>query len=101
MIHVWSRLDFTFSVFEWDNDKAISNTRKHAVDFEEATKIFGESVLASAETEGGEARWTAIGQAHGREIVVVFTERGETCRIISARRPTRRERREYYTLLRE
>ena len=101
MVQVWSRLEFAFAAFEWDNDKAKFNQQKHAVDFEEATAIFKQAVIARAETKEGEDRWVAMGQAHGREIVVVFTERGDACRIISARKPTRRERKEYYSLSRQ
>jgi len=44
----------------------------------------------------GETRWIGIGTIRGRTAVVVFTERGsETIRIISLRKATRRERKQY------
>jgi len=92
----WSRLQFQFDGFEWDENKAKANRAKHTIDFRDAIRIFREIVVARPQTEEGEDRWIAIGQVAGRELVVVFTERNDWCRIISARTATRQERREYY-----
>lgn len=43
----------------------------------------------------GEVRRRVVGIGHGRHLTVAYTERGETIRLISARRATRAERREY------
>jgi uncharacterized protein len=85
--------------FEWDNNKAESNFRKHGVTFEEAVTVFADPYLLFTEdskhSEGEEREW-AIGEAeNGSMIVVVFTMRGEKLRIISARKATKRERRRY------
>ncbi len=84
---------------EWDPAKALSNLARHRVSFEEATTIFGDPLsvtvqdLAHSESED---RFVAIGvSSNGRTLVVVHTNRGESVRIISARRATARERRQY------
>jgi uncharacterized protein len=94
------RMEFDFDGYEWDESKARSNEAKHDVAFAEAILIFRSPVLASATIEDGEERWDAIGQIQGREIAVAFTERQGRCRVISARKATRRERRDYYSHLR-
>ncbi|MEQ8537364.1 MAG: BrnT family toxin [Coleofasciculus sp. D1-CHI-01] len=85
--------------FEWDDNKAESNFRKHGVTFEETVTVFADPYLLFTEdskhSEGEEREW-AIGEAeNGSMIVVVFTMRGEKLRIISARKATKRERRRY------
>ena len=92
----WEVLEFDFIGFEWDDEKAESNWRKHGIDFEEAKDIFKDPVLAQAQFEGGEDRWCVIGAANGHALIVVFAERDEFCRIISARRADRKSRARYY-----
>jgi uncharacterized DUF497 family protein len=84
--------------FEWDPRKAAANRRKHGVAFEEACEAFFDPFLrpADAGDEAGEDREAIFGLTVGwRLLHVVFVERGEVFRIISARRATRPERREY------
>jgi uncharacterized DUF497 family protein len=84
--------------FEWDDEKAKGNHRKHRVSFEEASTVFGDPLaltipdpLHSEEQD----RFITLGESHGRRLlVVVFTERGDKIRIISARVATRRERKD-------
>ena len=85
--------------FEWDADKARKNLKKHGVSFEEASTVFSdpwsstiEDLLHSKE----EDRFIILGESvRMRIFVVVFTERGEKFRIISARHASRRERKQY------
>ena len=85
--------------FEWDDDKAKKNLKKHGVSFEEASSVFGDPLaltipdpLHSVE----EDRFITLGESHRRRLlVVVSTERGDRIRIISARVATRRERKNY------
>ena len=85
--------------FDWDDAKAASNPRKHGVAFEDAARVF----LDDARIEGydgredyGEDRWISIGQVAGMLLCVVYTVRlGEIIRIISARKATPHERRQY------
>src|SRR5438105_1090699 len=85
--------------FEWDEEKAASNQKKHKVTFEEAATVFADPLAAIFDDEGHsgkEQREIIIGQsAENRLLLVCFTERAGAIRIISARRATKRERRDY------
>jgi uncharacterized protein len=84
--------------FEWDPAKATSNLAKHGVDFDDATAVFDDpSMLSVVDPRGyGERRHRAVGTVEGRVLLVVYTMRGsQICRIISARRASRRERTAY------
>lgn len=81
---------------EWNEEKAASNRRKHGIDFDEAIEIFYGTSLLRRSDRNTEERWLAIGETEGRVVTVVFTWRGDTLRIISARRARRNERRAYY-----
>ncbi len=85
--------------FEWDARKAALNLRNHGVSFEEAWTAFADplgSITDDPRHSVGEAREVVIGLSNrGRLIVVMFTERGDTVRIISARQATRSERSNY------
>ena len=95
MDHDWEVLGFEFSGFEWNDEKAKSNRRKHGVSFEEAARIFENGLLARHETHETEDRYVAIGLAGTKTLVVVFTQRRESIRIISARKAAPSERRRY------
>jgi uncharacterized DUF497 family protein len=85
--------------FEWDEDKAKGNLKRHGVSFEEASSIFSDPLaltipdpLHSVE----EDRFITMGESHRRKLLVVCTtDRGDKIRIISARAATRRERKDY------
>jgi uncharacterized DUF497 family protein len=86
--------------FEWDGEKAASNVTKHGVTFEEASTVFGDPlavIFDDEEHSGDEIREIIIGHSIlERLLLVSFTERGEdTLRIISARKATKRERKDY------
>jgi len=85
--------------FEWDQTKAAANLQKHGVSFQEARSVFGHPLATSVlDTEhvGDEQRWLTPGVSEQGNLVIVWhTERGDTIRIIGARRGTPRERREY------
>ncbi len=85
--------------YEWGEDKARINLRKHQVSFQEAATVFNDPLIATqldpAHTYD-EQRYIAIGRSmRGRVLVVVFTERGEKIRLISCRKATPRERKVY------
>ena len=82
---------------EWDAGKAVSNLRKHGVDFADAATVLHDDRAVTVRDEmSGEARFVTVGtDALGRVLTVVYTWREERARLISARRATRRERREY------
>jgi uncharacterized DUF497 family protein len=80
--------------FEWDTDKANSNIDKHGVTFEEAAEAFFDPFYQSGDAStDDEQRDFILGYSLSqRLLLVVYTERGERMRIISARPATRHER---------
>jgi hypothetical protein len=89
--------------FEWDDNKAASNKRKHGVDFEEAKTVFDDPFQLSTldhRFSYFEERWITIGATtHGHILVVAnlfFSDAGEEIiRIISARPANSQERLNY------
>lgn len=85
--------------FEWDPKKARSNLSKHGVSFAEALTVFGDLLARVFDDEDHsieEQREIIIGHsAKERMLVVCFTAQGESVRIFSARKATRRERKDY------
>jgi uncharacterized DUF497 family protein len=85
--------------FEWDSEKAQSNLDKHRLSFDEAATAFGDPLsltIPDPDHSDDEDRFVLLGQSYaGRMVVVIFTERGERIRLISARLATPREKRAY------
>ena len=84
--------------FEWDETKAASNVAKHRVAFEEATGAFTDIQalqFIDRSMNYEEERFVTIGMANGIVYHVVYTERGDAIRLISARRASRAEQRAY------
>jgi uncharacterized DUF497 family protein len=85
--------------FEWDAAKAECNLKDHQVSFDEATTIFWDTLsitIADPDHSESENRFIDIGMSHlGRLLVVSYTDRQDRIRIISARLPTRAERKSY------
>ena len=85
--------------FEWDEEKAIENRRAHRVSFEEATLAVGDPFAIEwldTREDYGEERAVLVGMSQGQLLTIVYTERGERVRIISARKATRHEQDDYY-----
>ena len=84
---------------EWDPRKAAANRANHKVSFEEAVTVFGDPlgrITDDPRHSETEERYVLLGQSDQRRLIaVMFTERGQGVRLISARKATRRERREY------
>lgn len=83
--------------FEWDEKKARSNLSKHGISFEEAAEVFFDPFYQSGDASANrEQRDFIIGYSLApRLLLVVYLERGERMRIISARQATRQERKLY------
>lgn len=83
--------------YEWDPDKARSNHRKHRVKFADAVGVFeDENAITIEDEHESEDRFITIGRDFlSRILVVVYTFRGVIIRIISARKATAREKKEY------
>lgn len=85
--------------FEWDPRKAGSNFRKHKVSFEEAATALNDPMSATGadpDHSVGDDRYVTFGVSErGRLLVVAHAARGQTIRIISARKASRGERKIY------
>ena len=85
-------------VVEWDDDKNEINKRKHKLSFETAAEIFLDENRIEDYDEfhsDDEDRIKTIGKVE-EILFVVYTERGEKYRIISARRANKKECEDYY-----
>jgi uncharacterized protein len=89
--------------FEWDDEKRHANLAKHRVDFSAATLIFQNECVTKTDSrrDYGETRKIALGQSGELVLAVVYVERRETIRIISARKASRDERRYFSEVLAE
>jgi hypothetical protein len=83
--------------FEWDPKKATLNRNKHGVAFEDATTVFGDPLASTiVDDSTDEQRFITIGMTASRVLVVlVHTDRDDRIRIISARRATGPEKKQY------
>ena len=85
--------------FEWDLGKSRSNVRVHDVTFEEARTVFADPLAVTVPDvshSDEEERWTTVGVSGKRRLlVVVHCERGGNIRLISARKATLAERKQY------
>jgi uncharacterized protein len=83
--------------FEWDEAKRLANLRKHGIDFRDVMPAFVDPhQLLSVENVDGEERWRLIGLAPDGILLVIYTERRVRLRLISARRATYREQKQYH-----
>ena len=87
--------------FEWDDEKAASNLVKHGVPFEVATALFldlNRIERYDSREDYGEDRFITIGLVACLELTltVAYTLRGDTIRLISARKATSHEQRKYW-----
>jgi uncharacterized protein len=85
------------TTFEWDLRKAASNVRKHGIYFADAVLVLEDDhAITFREDTSDEERWVTIGMdAFARILVVVYTWRGNSIRIISARPATPAENSHY------
>ncbi|BBD65464.1 hypothetical protein NIES4072_08610 [Nostoc commune NIES-4072] len=83
--------------YQWDRDKAAANLRKHGVDFADAITVFSDDLAITITDERfDEERFITIGiDSFNRVLVVVYTWRNNEIRLISARKATRYEQKQY------
>jgi uncharacterized DUF497 family protein len=86
--------------FEWDPQKARGNLKKHGVSFEEASTVFFESphVFLDPDHSDDEDRLVAFGYSHRHRVLMVvhcYLEGADVIRIISARKATKKEKKNY------
>lgn len=84
-------------MFEWDKEKARQNQQKHGISFADTFAVFEDpNALTLDQYVQRELRLITMGiDGLGRILVVVYTWRGDRIRIISARKATRHEVRQY------
>jgi uncharacterized DUF497 family protein len=83
-------------MFEWDDDKRLSNIKKHALDFNDVKEIWAGYVLEKPSPQDhDEMRLITIGVFEHRHITVISTLRDDIRRIISARRSRKNEKDAY------
>lgn len=91
--------------FEWDEQKAKSNEKKHGISFDEAETVFHDEnarLLYDAEHSSEEDRYILLGMSDSLSLLVVchvYKEDEETIRIFSARRANKREQQQYQSFL--
>ena len=83
--------------YQWDRNKAATNLNKHGIDFADAVSVFSDELAITIFDERfEEERFVTIGtDCFNRVLVVVYTMRDDEIRLISARKATRKERRQY------
>jgi uncharacterized DUF497 family protein len=86
-------------LFEWDPNKAKENLKIHGVSFDEASTAFGDTlslVVYDPLHSEEEDRFVLVGNSHkNRLLVIVHTERADRVRLITARKATKKERKQY------
>ena len=87
--------------FAWDEDKAVENLRKHGVTFEEGSTVFADEnarLKHDPDHSQQEARFFLLGFSAKLRLLVVchaYRENDEVIRIISSRKATPNERKQY------
>ena len=83
--------------YQWDRNKAATNLNKHGIDFADAASVFfDELAITIFDDRFEEERFVTVGvDIFNRILVVVYTMRDDEIRFISARKATRKERRQY------
>ena len=84
--------------FEWDEKKRLRNIKKHGIDFFRAVEIFYSEYVVIRSDKNEEVRYKAIGELEGKIWTVIYTLRGDSIRLVSARRAWENEQRAYSEL---
>jgi uncharacterized protein len=82
--------------FEWDDDKARTNLVKYKISFEAGCLVFDDpQMIDEPDDDPDEERYRATGLVMGNLISVLYTEREKRYRIISVRKASPNERKDY------
>lgn len=93
--------------FTWDNRKNTSNQKKHGISFDEAKSVFYDEyarLIADPDHSEEEDRYILLGLSSQLKCLVIchcYRESGELVRIISARKASKSERKQYEGFLHE
>jgi len=88
--------------FEWDANKDLANQRKHSVSFDEARTVFYDEnarLIHDPDHSGKEDRFVLLGFSSTLQLLVVvhcYWQQDEIIRIISARKATKQEQKQYF-----
>jgi len=85
-------------VYEWDEVKRLANIRKHGLNFTDAYLVYenpDKITLASNRSNEPRMQDIAVVDIDGRLLTLIYVMRGYTVRVISFRRASVKERREY------
>lgn len=86
-------------IFDWDENKAAKNLSKHQVSFDEAKTVFDDPLYIDfydPDHSEAEERYLIVGRSNQEKLLIVsYTERENSIRIISARKVTKAERKVY------
>ena len=82
---------------EWNEEKRLEALAERGLDFARCAEVFADLTYEYQDNreDYGELRMIAIGFLEVELVTIVYTDRDEARRIISMRRSTRRERRDY------
>lgn len=85
-------------LISYDEAKRQANIRKHGIDLAECAAIFDSPLLSREDRRAdyGERRIASLGMLHGRVVFLVWTERGDSARLISCRKASHHETRDYF-----
>ena len=79
-------------IFEFDENKSVTNEAKHGISFEEAKKLWNDVNAVKLEAiERNEIRYLLIAVLYDKHWPAIYTYRGENIRIISVRRSRKNE----------
>ena len=87
--------------FEWEPRKASANLKKHGISFEEAKSVFYDEsakLISDPDHSENEDRFILLGLSHSLRVILVchcYREHGNVIRIISARKATSHESKQY------
>ena len=83
--------------FEWDENKSVINLQSHGIDFADVWRVFESErvIFLDDRFDYNELRFVTIGVLRERIITIVYTENNEITRIISVRKATKNEQRQY------
>jgi uncharacterized DUF497 family protein len=90
-------------IFEWDENKNISNIKKHGIDFNDSAKIFSNPMVTKVDDrkDYNEKRWISLGVLENTIVILAYTKRGKNIRIISIRKANKSERKIYYERIKQ
>jgi uncharacterized protein len=89
--------------FDWDEKKRKANLQRHGLDFRDAERIFENETLLLIDDrfDYGEIRYVTFGMLRNIVVALVYTEQDESVRVISLRRATPNEEKEYFKGIRD